>query len=280
METGTARGKIPIFCINLARRTDRWRDFQTQKGIQGLQIQRWDAIDGETLSIKDDARISMRVKRNISKQMRRSWQDIYTNGAVGCYLTHYQIWKWLSSSSEEICIILEDDCVVPDDFNIKIRHLWEESEIIRMNRFDICILHKGCGEIHKNNEVNMLPSDDKVEPLKWFFNTTGYIITRSCAKRLLEYALPIQIHVDKYIGLYAEIYNLKIYRIRDSWMSIVSSLSKSDIDDKNCDFCKIPSDFNKTHRAIGLYDFYIGRMCQVFLMGWLGWNLFQLNNKN
>ena len=144
-ETGTRLGKIPILCINLERRQDRWREFMAQKGIQGLSIKRWQGVDGALIDIKNDSRISMRVKRNIEKKLRRSWEDIYTPGAVGCYLSHIEIWKWLSTSDYTCCIVLEDDCVVPDDFAEKMGKLWEENEAIQNGRYDCCILHRGCG---------------------------------------------------------------------------------------------------------------------------------------
>lgn len=275
-ETGTRLGKIPILCINLERRQDRWREFLAQKGIQGLSIKRWQGVDGALIDIKNDRRISMRVKRNIEKKLRRSWEDIYTPGAIGCYLSHIEIWKWLSTSDYTCCIVLEDDCIVPDDFAEKMGKLWEENEAIQNGRYDCCILHRRCGEVDRDAGgaeagAGAGASDEKIEEMKWFFNTTGYIITRSCAKKLLEQALPIQVHIDKYIGLYKHVYNLKIYRIKESWLNITSSGSTSDIDSKDCDICKIPSDFTKTHRAIGLYDFYVGRASQIIMLGFLGW---------
>jgi GR25 family glycosyltransferase involved in LPS biosynthesis len=269
--TKTRFGKIPIFCINLERRQDRWREFIGQKGLLGLDIKRWQGVDGSLIDITNDPRVSMRVKRNIRKKLRRSWEDIYTPGAVGCYLSHMEIWKWLSTSDSTCCIVLEDDCVIPDNFAEKITTLWEESEIIQNERYDCCILHRRCGKVETNSAD---ANDDKVEAIEWFFNTTGYIITRNCAKKLMENALPIQVHVDKYIGLYKLIYNLKIYRVRENWLNITSSQSISDIDSKDCDLCRIPSNFTETHRAVEIYDFYLGRISQVVIIVMLGvWSI-------
>lgn len=266
-ESGTSVGKIPIICINLLRREDRWVDFIKQEGLHGLDIKRWNAVDGATIDYINDPRVSMRVKRNIIKKLRRSWDDIYTPGALGCYLSHLEIWRWLAKSDSIACVVLEDDCVVPSDFSDKLRHLWEESAIIRDGRFDCCILHRKCGEVAQGN----MEGDKMIEPMEIFFNTTGYIITRSCALKLVENALPIQVHVDKYIGLYKKIYNLKIYRVQENWLSITSSGSVSDIDSKNCEFCNIPSDFTNTHRSLGLYDFYLGRASQGMALVMIGW---------
>jgi len=56
---------IPSYCITLERRPDRWRRFQDQSGINGLDLKKFNGVDEKTLDIKNDARVSLYEKRNI-----------------------------------------------------------------------------------------------------------------------------------------------------------------------------------------------------------------------
>ena len=243
---------------------------QSRYGLRDLEVKKWVAVDGARIDLTEDDRVSFRVKRNIAKNLRRSWEDIHTLGAVGCYLSHVGVWKWLAQSNAEACVVLEDDCVVPGDFGEKLRRLWEQSGVIRNSRFDICVLHRRCGEVEGNGVTG---DEEKLEALKSFHNTTAYIITRGCAKKLLEEVFPIQVHVDRMIGLYKSVYGLRVYRVKEDWLNITSSGSKSDIDDNYCEFCDIPSDFNAKYRVMGKTDFILGRLAQivggVLLVSWL-----------
>ena len=43
--------QLPMFCINLDRRPDRWQSFQSHPGVRrlGSQIKRWSAVDGKNI---------------------------------------------------------------------------------------------------------------------------------------------------------------------------------------------------------------------------------------
>jgi len=107
---------IPAFCITLERRVDRWKRFQDQPGIKGLPLKRFLAVDGKTLDVKTDKRIATLAKRNILIKSRRSHEEIDSIGAVGCSLSHIAIWEWMVTNNQELCLIFEDDAVVPPNF--------------------------------------------------------------------------------------------------------------------------------------------------------------------
>jgi hypothetical protein len=119
--------------------------------------------------------------------------------------------------------------------------------------------------------------DEKIELLDTFHNTTAYIITRDCAKRLLDEVFPIQVHIDRMMAMYKVLYGLRIYRVKEDWLNITSSGSKSDINIEICHFCEIPSDFNRTLKTMSKVDFTIGRIAQVLavvaLVSWAGLRL-------
>ena len=75
---------IPCMCITLERRKDRWKRFQDQPGLRGLDVKRFIGVDGKTLDYMNDPRISTMTKRTIKLHQKRSHSDIDTVGGVGC----------------------------------------------------------------------------------------------------------------------------------------------------------------------------------------------------
>jgi hypothetical protein len=55
----------------------------------GLDVKRFIGVDGKTLDIKNDDRVTTLTKRNIAIKKRRSHEELDTIGGVGC--AHYHI---------------------------------------------------------------------------------------------------------------------------------------------------------------------------------------------
>ncbi len=103
---------IPAFCITLDRRLDRWKRFQDQPGIQGLNVKRFLGVDGKKLDYMNDSRITLLTKRNIDTRTRRSMEELDSAGGVGCALSHIAVWQWMVDNNQEVCLVFEDDAVV------------------------------------------------------------------------------------------------------------------------------------------------------------------------
>ena len=114
--------KIPIrgFCINLERRPDRWEAFKQAKPSE-IKIMRFNAVDA----------------KNFKEYMLKNPMDFLeskigfdcdnTNnspGVVGCFLSHYRLWKLIAKSTEfhddELIYIFEDDANFVDNWFEKI----------------------------------------------------------------------------------------------------------------------------------------------------------------
>jgi len=106
--TKEEESKIPkhYYCINLDRREDRWKEFQNRKP-KSIFVERFSAIDGKNLLKYNLDEIEKRVplKENGSR---------FGNGVVGCFLSHYRLWKSIASNDKikenDIIVIFEDDC--------------------------------------------------------------------------------------------------------------------------------------------------------------------------
>ena len=126
---------IPSYCITLERRPDRWRRFQDQSGINGLDLKKFNGVDGKTLDIKNDERVSIYTKRNILSKSRRSHEELDSAGGVGCALSHIAIWQWMVDNNQEVCLIFEDDAIIPPDFTNKVNKYNHKLECTHFRKF-------------------------------------------------------------------------------------------------------------------------------------------------
>ena len=247
------RGKnlydLPTYVINMNERPDRWKRFQEHNANTSFtNIERFAAINGKRLDYKKDPRISIKTRMNISRNYRRSHYEIATLGAIGSSLSHISVWKKFVASGAPICLVLEDDVVL--------------SEI----------------QIHKVNEIlPNLPSDCGVwilgcyfpnliiEPLgrsKWsrvhqYTAAHAYVLRREAAKKLIEEAFPIEMHIEYYMTAASILKDFKILQHEDVHFEFfrkergprVSDSNTSQHKKSGCPSCDFPDDYSQLYRG-------------------------------
>ena len=72
----------PMFVLNLPRSTERWTAAKQQMDEAGLTVQRFDAIDGRSLS-----------KEELKKVSTSLAMFLQPRGVLGCYLSHRAFWQ-------------------------------------------------------------------------------------------------------------------------------------------------------------------------------------------
>lgn len=87
-------------CINLDKRTDRWRQMQTKFAAHGLKrVVRFPAADGNEL------------------QIPTFWDDF--PGAYGCLRSHLAVVEQARAQKQHSVLIFEDDAVLAPEFNVR-----------------------------------------------------------------------------------------------------------------------------------------------------------------
>jgi GR25 family glycosyltransferase involved in LPS biosynthesis len=223
---------IPVFCINLDRRPERWTFFSKQPGLTGTDVKRHSATDGQTLSAQD-ARISPETRRRILTKRRRAHGEINTLGAIGCTLSHIAVWdRFLKEYPEaEFAIVLEDDAAVP-----KGAFAFIETWAPQMpTEADIWIL----GYKAYNTELTHV-KEPWLSPTS-FWGTSAYVIRKSAISRVKGEIFPIESHLDRYFCSQQALGRLNL--VVHPHLRFANLMSGTDIQTEKCDLCNLPDSF-------------------------------------
>jgi glycosyl transferase family 25 len=171
---GWATRIVLILLINLARRADRLAWMKAQLAEQGLAFRRIEAVDGAGFPPMADFRGPM------------------TNGEIACHLSHRRCWELLVKSGEAYALVLEDDLVLsPRTATILAR-----PDLVP-DGADLVRLETRRNEIGIRGASHTLDGDVSVHRMVTaHLGAAAYILSRSCAERLLAMDLSESTPVD------------------------------------------------------------------------------------
>jgi GR25 family glycosyltransferase involved in LPS biosynthesis len=219
--------QFPAYVINLDTRPDRWKRFtRIDTGLPNLQ--RFSAINGIQIGdVIDNADISDFTKLRILSRTRRSHEEIDAEGAIGCTLSHVNLWQQFLASNHTHLIVNEDDLNLepfkqPGSFA---QYLQSQINSLPSDGWDVWLA--GYNVLRDCSPWNQPQATPKItgailEPnirchtnaeyldIRSFFGTHCYIVTREGAQKLLDRVFPIESHVDAYIGLQAQLGRIRI----------------------------------------------------------------------
>ena len=228
---------MKTFVISLQRRLDRKKLFAQTNNIR---YEVFDAIDG--FEIDHTELLSLGFDTN------KDWIDPInethiTNGEVGCYLSHYNMWIKCIEINEPI-IILEDDAILSDRFSTE-----EVKDIFEKGYNFLYLGYREMGESSKIDDNFVVPD--------YPYWTVGYALTPEAAQILIENRKNI-IPVDEYLPIRMKDLNPIAYR--ENVVDPVSrSITGTDVDPTDrysyfLDFkthaITVGTDNSKCHRLI------------------------------
>jgi GR25 family glycosyltransferase involved in LPS biosynthesis len=248
------QGSIHFYVINLKQRTDRWKTFSEQRAVKKIMktypFERFDAIAGSTIDVPNDTRISMRTRRNIKESSRRDHEDLNTAGGIGCYLSHVEVWKKIAMNQEEYGIIFEDDTKLPDDFLTVLKSSMKDLNLLP-EMPDVWTFSYGWDFFYKTKGKELPQNITENHRGPWIYNTcpgglNGYLVTREGAKKLLENAFPIDMHVDLYICMNVDLKKILCVAHKDLILNLLVESEKSDIQlPMGCTICNVPNNLDQ-----------------------------------
>ena len=91
--------------INLKRRPDRLNRFKLLSGLEDTEFELFEAIDGKKLTWNDE--LQRLFKNNNFESLA---------GVVGCCLSHFNVWKQIASTENQLHLVFEDDANFEKDW--------------------------------------------------------------------------------------------------------------------------------------------------------------------
>lgn len=195
--------KFPIFLINLKKNPDRliYSLNQLSKVELTEYITRKEACDVDRAKKLKYEYISEKVVDNIENELV-SCDILPTWGAVGCAISHIEIWKMIVEDNIKFALILEDDNDIYDIDKFK----WCYFEALKKMRKSEYISYfiSLCSETNKNER--MFIDENQYVPKGHFIGTSFYFINFCAAKDLLKKMNSISRQLD------LEISNVFLYK--------------------------------------------------------------------
>lgn len=194
-----------IYCINLAKRSERWESAKKQFLNNNIIAVRYGAIDGNQYDSVNGLK----------------------PGELGCLLSHLNILKECQKNNIENVLITEDDVEFCDDFNFKFFEYIKE-----LPKWDILYLganHGLCNPYENNPPIKLT---EHVYKVLHAYSTHAYAVNKSCYQYLIDHISKSTNSLDV---MYSKIQkNLEVYVFRPhlAWQSE----GYSDILETNVDY--------------------------------------------
>jgi hypothetical protein len=159
-----------------------------------------------------------------------------------------------------LCLVFEDDAVVPPGFAERANRLIQTTLLQDKNAWDLWLLGGTW------DDTSSIPGETSIHRIGSFVLFHAYVMTLPMAQRLVRDAYPIHAHIDLWTSVYAYLNDL---RVVGSPVLRLEQNPKSPTDIQtapDCALCDIPADFHKTHRVVPHLDHYIAQLTKMALL--------------
>lgn len=186
------------YLINLHRRQDRLENFMKnvkEKGLIFSNLERFSAVDAKKL---DDQYINSVIDVSARKGAfgkREYHEELNGRGSVGCYLSHFALWKKCVELNQPI-LIMEDDINFVENFMEKLQKV---SDFLPKKGLTLF-----------NYQFNTRPDKENeyIFKVKHFFGLGFYTITPDFIKKIMDFLFPIKYQIDSVLSFLAPFVNI------------------------------------------------------------------------
>lgn len=198
-----------IFVINLQRRPDRLQYFTSNYKLD-FPYEIFNAVDGKQIIMQDlidNNVLGLEGIRSLNTRKRKYHYELTNLGAVGCYLSHYYIWKYIIDNdlNQDNYLIFEDDSELSDidinlgELNYRISKLPKDWDMYLLISPLLC--------------YNKKKYSDSIYKVDRFFCTHAYVINKKGIMKIFNTGtiFPINQQIDSYLGELSIDYDLNIY---------------------------------------------------------------------
>ncbi|CAB1317802.1 unnamed protein product [Coregonus sp. 'balchen'] len=183
-----------IFLINLKHRIDRRDRMLSTLSVLGIDITLTEAVDGKALNSSQLQAMGI--------DMLPGYKDPYsgrvlTRGEIGCFLSHYNIWKQVVEQGLQLVLVLEDDVRFEPRFRSRLVTIMENVDRVGL---DWDLIYVGRKRLQVKQPERWVEGVSNLVHPDYSYWTLGYALSLQGAKRLLG-ARPLgkMLPVDEYL---------------------------------------------------------------------------------
>uniref|UniRef100_A0AAQ5X9S0 Glycosyl transferase family 25 domain-containing protein n=1 Tax=Amphiprion ocellaris TaxID=80972 RepID=A0AAQ5X9S0_AMPOC len=183
-----------VFLINLRRRSDRKERMLSSLAVLGINATLTEAVDGKALNSS--------VLQWMGVDMLPGYTDPYservlTRGEIGCFLSHYNIWKQVVQQELQQVLVLEDDVRFEPRFKSRLVAIMDNVQRVGLD-WDLIYVGRKRLQV-KQPEYWVKGVQNLVHP-GYSYWTLGYVLSLNGAKKLLQ-AKPLNkmLPVDEFL---------------------------------------------------------------------------------
>uniref|UniRef100_A0AAQ4PWL2 procollagen galactosyltransferase n=1 Tax=Gasterosteus aculeatus aculeatus TaxID=481459 RepID=A0AAQ4PWL2_GASAC len=185
-----------VFMINLQRRTDRRERMMRALYHQGIECKVIAAVDGKATNISEIHAMGI--------HMLPGYNDPYhgrplTKGELGCFLSHYNVWKEVAERRLHTSLVIEDDLRFEIFFKRRLMNLMREVED---EGLDWDLIYIGRKRMQVDHPEKAVPNIHSLVEADYSYWTLGYMISLQGAEKLLK-AEPLKrvLPVDEFLPI-------------------------------------------------------------------------------
>ncbi|KAK3567890.1 hypothetical protein QTP86_027309 [Hemibagrus guttatus] len=183
-----------VYVINLLRRIDRKARILRTLDVLGIEVTLTNAVDGKALNSSQ-----LQV---LGIEMLPSYRDPYssrelTKGEIGCFLSHYNIWKQVVERKQQQVLVLEDDVRFEPSFKSRLNTIMED---VQRTQLQWDFIYVGRKRLQVKNPERWVQGIKNLVYPDYSYWTLGYALSLQGAKKLLE-AKPLgkMLPVDEFL---------------------------------------------------------------------------------
>uniref|UniRef100_A0A8C8JGK8 procollagen galactosyltransferase n=1 Tax=Oncorhynchus tshawytscha TaxID=74940 RepID=A0A8C8JGK8_ONCTS len=183
-----------VFMINLKKRTDRRDRMLRTLYEQEIACKVIQAVDGKAMNISEINALGI--------HMLPGYSDPYhgrplTKGELGCFLSHYNIWKEIAERGLKSSLVIEDDLRFEVFFKRRLMNLMSEVE---SQGLDWDLIYIGRKRMQVDRPEKSVPNIHNLVEADYSYWTLGYMMSLQGAQKLLR-AEPLKriLPVDEFL---------------------------------------------------------------------------------
>jgi GR25 family glycosyltransferase involved in LPS biosynthesis len=210
-----------VYVINLDKDKDRLEQIDAALRKQNITYERLPATLGS--KVTQDSRLTYLCN------------SFCTDGIKGCALSHHRVWEDALRNGYSKILVFEDDSIIPDDFDVKVRDVVSELP----KSYDCIFL--GCQFFCRNESfaeklghslMGTAPEslNDSINRVSGSMGSHAVIYTDTFMKKIIHE--PIETHIDVQIQRWIKKFNINAYGLNPEIVSTTDPTTSSNLADK------------------------------------------------